>query len=273
MSGAMALSDGRPQRLAIGMALGATDIGPVRGTNEDNFLIDAELGLAMVADGMGGHQAGEVASAGALTTLRDYLRRHGGQGTAFESADADATWSDLSMRAVALLHDAIDAANHALYTRNMARNCVDGGGMGTTLCGYWHPPGGTALVLFNVGDSRLYLQRDGRLEQLTRDQTLYQQALESGMFDNLPARNLLLQAVGPSPRVTPEVRSQLVLPGDLLMLCSDGLHGAVPHGEIEQVLAGASAATLDADCARLIALAIRYGGRDNVTVLLTCCAP
>lgn len=272
MSAYTPLSDSRLQRLAIGMALGATDTGPVRGSNEDNFLIDAELGLAMVADGMGGHQAGEVASAGALTALRDYLHRHGGQGTAFESADADATWSDLSMHAVALLHDAIDAANQALYARNQAHNCVEGGGMGTTLCGYWHPPGATALVLFNVGDSRLYLQRDGRLEQLTRDQTLYQQALESGMFDNLPARNLLLQAVGPSPRVTPEVRSQVVLPGDLLMLCSDGLHGAVPHGEIEQVLAGASAATLDADCARLIALAARYGGRDNVTVLLTCCA-
>ena len=273
MSAGTPSSDNRPQRLAIGVALGATYIGPVRSSNEDNFLIDAELGLAMVADGMGGHQAGEVASAGALMALRDYLHRHGGQGTAFDSTDADATWSDLDMRAVALLHDAIDAANHALYTRNLERNCADGGGMGTTLCGYWYPPGAVALVLFNVGDSRLYLQRGGRLEQLTRDQTLYQQALDSGMLDNLPARNLLLQAVGPSQRVTPEVRSQLVRPGDVLMLCSDGLHGAVPHGEIEQVLAGASAATLDADCARLIALATRYGGRDNVTVLLTCCPP
>lgn len=266
------LSDSRPHLLALGVALGATDVGPVRGSNEDNFLIDAELGLAMVADGMGGHEAGEIASAEALTTLREHLRRHAGQGDHDDTADADATCSDLAMHAVALVHDAIDAANHALYARNVTRDQADGGGMGTTLCGWWHRPGAAVVVLFNVGDSRLYLQRDGRLEALTRDQTLYQQALEAGVFDNLPARNLLLQAVGPSPTVAPEVRSQLVRPGDVLMLCSDGLHGAVPHGEIERVLAGASAATLDADCARLIALAKQYGGRDNITVLLTCCA-
>ena len=273
MSAWTPLCHGRRHRLEIGVALGATDIGPVRGRNEDNFLIDAELGLAMVADGMGGHEAGEIASADALTTLRDHLRLHAGRAAGDDSADADATWSDMAMHAVALVHDAIDAANHALYARNLTRNLADGGGMGTTVCGWWHPPGAAVLVLFNVGDSRLYLHRKGRLEQLTRDQTLYQQALEAGMFDNLPARNLLLQAVGPSATVAPEVRSHLVQPGDVLMLCSDGLHGAVPHGEIEQVLARASAATLDDDCARLIALAKQYGGRDNITVLLTCCAP
>ncbi|WP_295990023.1 protein phosphatase 2C domain-containing protein [Rugamonas sp.] len=274
MSAWTPLSGGRPHRLSLGVALGATDVGPVRDSNEDNFLIDESLGLAMVADGMGGHAAGEVASAGALQALCDYLHRHADAAMRQHgSDDADATWSDPTMRAVGLLYDAIDFANHGLYAQNLARNCPEGGGMGTTLCGFWHPPGDAALVLFNVGDSRLYRQRDGRLEQLTRDQTLYQQALEAGVIDHLPARNLLLQAVGPSPHITPEVRSQLPLPGDVLMLCSDGLHGAVPHGEIEQVLAGATAATLDAACARLIALAKQYGGRDNITVLLTWCDP
>nr|WP_315392926.1 protein phosphatase 2C domain-containing protein [uncultured Duganella sp.] len=272
MSAWSALSDSRRHRLAIGVALGATDVGPVRESNEDNFLIDAELGLAMVADGMGGHDAGEVASEAALTALREHLRGHAGEAAGDQDGDADATCSDLAMHAVALLHDAIDVANQALYGRNLARQQGDGNGMGTTLCGWWHPPGSAVLVWFNVGDSRLYLLRGERLEQLTRDQTLYQQALEAGMFDNLPARNLLLQAVGPAAAVAPEVRSQLVQPGDVLLLCSDGLHGAVPHGEIERVLAGTSAATLDDDCAQLIALAKQYGGRDNITVLLTCCA-
>ena len=127
------------------------------------------------------------------------------------------------------------------------------------------------MVFFHVGDSRLYRQRGGLLEQLTRDQTLYQQALEAGMVENLPARNLLLQAVGPSPRVTPEVRSLQVTAGDVLMLCSDGLHGSVPHGEIETQLTIVTADTLEPACARLIGLAKEYGGRDNITVMLVAC--
>ncbi|MGV7210372.1 PP2C family protein-serine/threonine phosphatase [Oxalobacteraceae bacterium A2-2] len=272
MSSWQPLSSGQPHRLPAGVAVGATDVGTVRTSNEDNFLIDEALGLAMVADGMGGHAAGEVASAAALTTLRDYLRAHAAaQDGADGEADVDATWFDPAMRSVSLVHDAIDAANHGLYAQNLARQQPEGG-MGTTLCGFWQPAGSAALVLFNVGDSRLYRQRNGLLELLTRDQTLYQQALEAGMIENLPARNLLLQAIGPSPRILPEVLSQLPQAGDVLMLCSDGLHGAVPHAEMQQVLAAASADSLAASCARLIALAKAYGSRDNITVLLTCCA-
>lgn len=289
-----ALSPSRPHRLPLAVAYGATDIGPVRSSNEDNFLIDETLGLAMVADGMGGHEAGEVASAAALTALRDYLRLHGapwlgaaagGHGGAGDSQgdgaadtvpgpsalDPDATWSDPTMGAVGLIHDAIDSANHSLYRENVARGNADGGGMGTTLTGVWRPSAEAPLVLFQVGDSRLYRQRDGVLEQLTRDQTLYQQALDAGMIENLPARNLLLQAMGPSALLAPEVRSLLLQPGDVLMLCSDGLHGSVPHGEIAAALADTRAATLAPVCARLIALAKEYGGRDNITVLVLLC--
>lgn len=106
------------------------------------------------------------------------------------------------------------------------------------------------------------------LEQLTRDQTLYQQALEAGMLDKLPARNLLLQAVGPSRAVTPEVRSHAVMPGDALMLCSDGLHGSVPHADIEGVLANVNEASLGQACERLIGMAKANGSRDNITVVL-----
>jgi serine/threonine protein phosphatase PrpC len=271
------LSPSRPHHLPLAVAYGATDIGPVRSSNEDNFLIDETLGLAMVADGMGGHEAGEVASAAALTALRDYLRLHGAPWLAADvdysagTADPDATWSDPTMGAVGLIHDAIESANHSLYSDNVARDCADGGGMGTTLTGLWRPSAEAPLVLFQVGDSRLYRQRDGQLEQLTRDQTLYQQALDAGMIENLPARNLLLQAMGPSPLVAPEVRSLLLQSGDVLMLCSDGLHGSVPHGEIAAALAATTEATLAPVCARLIALAKEYGGRDNITVLVVLC--
>jgi serine/threonine protein phosphatase PrpC len=281
------LSPSRLHRLPMAVAFGATDIGPVRSSNEDNFLIDESLGLAMVADGMGGHAAGEVASAGVLEALRDYLREPGAQldntrpnvaqyeGEAERDGllppDPDATWSDPAMPAVRLLHDAIEFANQTLYAQNRAGDCPDGGGMGTTLTGFWHPSSGQPLIFFHVGDSRLYRQRGGLLEQLTRDQTMYQQALEAGIVENLPARNLLLQAVGPSPQVTPEVRSVQVQAGDVLMLCSDGLHGSVPHGEIEAQLSRVTADTLEAACARLIGLAKEYGGRDNITLLLAMC--
>jgi serine/threonine protein phosphatase PrpC len=265
-------------RLPSMLAAGATDVGPVRRDNEDNFLLDEALGLAMVADGMGGHAAGEVASAGALSALRDYLARHasalpsaGTDATLF--ADPDATWPDPAGGAVRLLHAAVAHVNAQLYGENRARGRADGGGMGTTLTGFWHPPGAVQLVMFHVGDSRLYRLRGGVLEQLSRDQTLYQQALEAGLFDALPARNVLLQAVGPSPSIVPEVRAHLLLPGDVLMLCSDGLHGSVPHGEIEAALAGAGGGALDSACMGLIDMACRYGGRDNITVVIAACLP
>jgi protein phosphatase len=239
----------------------------------------------MVADGMGGHAAGEVASAGVLEAMRDFLREHGSARLArpddarLDAAtregalppDPDATWSDPSIPAVGLLYDAIDYANHSLFAQNRANDRVEGGGMGTTLTGFWRARDEAPMIFFHVGDSRLYRQRGGLLEQLTRDQTMYQQALEAGMVENLPARNLLLQAVGPSPHVTPEVRSLQVKAGDVLMLCSDGLHGSVPHGEIEAELAMATEQTLEPACARLIALAKEYGGRDNITVMLMAC--
>jgi len=271
------LSPPRVHRLPAMLVCGATDIGTVRRSNEDNYLLDEALGLAMLADGMGGHAAGEVASAGVLAELRAYLGQHAhalppASADAFEDVDPDATWSDPAAGAVRLLHAAVTHANARIYEQNCARNRSDGGGMGTTLTGFWRAAPAAPLVAFHVGDSRLYRLRDGVLEQLTRDQTLYQQALEAGMVDKLPARNLLLQAVGPSRAITPEVRSHPVLPGDVLMLCSDGLHGSVPHGDIEGVLAQVSEGTLDETCARLIEMAKVNEGRDNITVLVALCS-
>lgn len=274
-SSTIPLSPMRVHRLPGMTVFGATDTGTVRRSNEDNFLIDEVLGLAMLADGMGGHAAGEVASAGVLTALRAYLAEHApglpaGSLEAFD-VDPDATWSDPAAGAVRLLHAAVTHANASLYAQNGARNRADGGGMGTTLTGFWRAAAGAPLVVFHVGDSRLYRLREGVLEQLTRDQTLYQQALETGMLDKLPARNLLLQAVGPSATVAAEVRSHLVMPGDVLMLCSDGLHGSVPHADIEAELAFVTPENLDQVCARLVGMAKAYESRDNITVLVALC--
>ena len=306
-----ALSPSRLHRLPWGLAFGLTDIGPVRSRNEDNFLIDEALELAVVADGMGGHANGALASATALTAVQQFLQhvQHADlqaaqAGSNAEEAavpllsprDPDSTGSDPSSPAVALLNGAVQFANAELHTQNRADD-REQGGMGTTLTGLWRcagdaadsddvseahdahdahathaaRAGDTALVLFHVGDSRLYRCRAGELIQLTRDQTLYQQALDMGAIENLPPRNFLLQAVGPSPDLTPEIRALKVRRGDVLMLCSDGLHGSVPHGDIEQTLAEATATTLEQSSARLIALAKEYGVRDNITVLLIWC--
>jgi protein phosphatase len=139
--------------------------------------------------------------------------------------------------------------------------------MGCTLTGVQLLPDMDALVCFHVGDSRLYRYRDRALAQLTRDQTAYQQALESGAPGALPPQNLLLQAVGPAASVTPDIALHEVRKDDLLLLCSDGLHGWVPHAELEQSLArtGAPLAEL---CEKLIALAKQHSSRDNITALL-----
>ena len=288
MNPPIALSISRLYHPQTGPAYGMTDIGPVRKENEDNFLIDATLDLLMVADGMGGHAAGAMASALTLTGVHDFLRqaheRLNGQQpdgplerpsddidpAHNASYDPDATGSNRRLMAVSLLFDAVDHANQVVYAHNLAQQRPEGG-MGTTLTGFWRSALAGEMVFFHVGDSRLYRQRRGQLQQMTLDQTLYQQALEAGAFENLPARNLLLQAVGPAPEVQPQVRSFSVQAGDLLLLCSDGLHGAVPHGDIEQVLAATTADTLEQSCGQLITLAKLYGGRDNITVLLMHC--
>lgn len=256
-----------PHCLASAVAYGASDVGSVRQSNEDNFLVESGLGLLAVADGMGGHEAGALASAEALISLRHALKLYA-LDPLDNSGDPDATWSDPNMQATSVLHDAIDQVNQCVYQQNVARQMGEGSGMGTTLTGVWRPQADGPLLVFHVGDSRLYRYRDAELSLLTRDQTWYQQALEAGKVDRLPARNLLLQAIGPAPRVEPQVRVQSVQPGDLLMLCSDGLHGCVPHQEMHHVLASARRDSLEAACLRLIDLTREYAGRDNVTVLL-----
>jgi serine/threonine protein phosphatase PrpC len=265
-------------RLALGSAYGLTDVGLVRRSNEDNFLIDPEHRLVAVADGMGGHDGGEIASHTVLNALRDAIgaaMREQAQGAPLavppELHDPDATWRDEHMPAVMTVYHAVEYANSRVYAANVRNENTEGGGMGTTLTGFWDTGSGGPLIVFHVGDSRLYRLRGGDLSLLTRDQTMYQQALEEGQSENLPARNLLLQAIGPQETVAPDVKACVAEEGDLFLLCSDGLYGNTPHAAMAAALAGAGAQTLDACCAELIELAKTHGSRDNITAVLVLC--
>ena len=249
---------------------GLSDTGKIRRHNEDSLLIDAALGLAAVADGMGGHQSGEIASASALASLHASLSAMPAQlaGAQHEPAtDPDATAINQRWRHTSAILQAVAEANATLYAMNQAHGHADGAGMGSTLTGFRLLPEMQALLVFHVGDSRLYRFRAGTLELLTRDQTAYQLALEAGTPGPLPPQNLLLQAVGPAPSVTPDVMLHDCQSGDLLLLCSDGLHGWVPHAELAQLLAQ-PALMLAQISAALIDLAQRHNSRDNITAVL-----
>jgi protein phosphatase len=262
-------------RLSFGSVYGLSDVGLVRRTNEDNFLIDAALGLVAVADGMGGHEGGELAAWYALTELRDFLAStdhdHTLRNGVSDAVDPDATWHDQHMPAVLEVHQAVAQANARVYGANLLNANIDGAGMGTTLTGFWHRHAHGPLIVFHIGDSRLYRYREGELTVLTRDQTLYQQALEAGAATDLPPRNMLLQAIGPAPQVVPEVKVVTPAPGDLYLLCTDGLYGNAPHAAIARLLALATAQSLDHCCAELVELAKVHGSRDNITAVLALC--
>lgn len=260
MTGWRQLTPSMPQQLALGVAFGLTDIGTVRTSNQDNFLVDIPLGLVAVADGMGGHADGERASAEALSVLAAALH-------AAVQQEAPAT----PARQVAALRDAVGHANQQLYQANLAAGRDDGSGMGTTLTGLWQPTPGGPLCIFHVGDTRLYRYRGGQLVQLTHDQTLYQQAIDAGYEYNLPPRNLLLQALGPGAEIAPELLVESAEAGDLYLLCSDGLHGPCSDETIAAVLGQVASAGLEACCAQLIQMAKHDGSRDNITAVLVHC--
>ena len=228
-----------------------TDTGRVRENNEDFAIALPEAGLFVVADGMGGHAAGEVASHLAVETLV-----------------ARTTSRQIPKRIrdeVPLLGDAITAANLAVYEKAQQPGL---GGMGTTLTAALIR--GRTLTLAHVGDSRAYLQSKNSLRQLTHDQTLVALLIEQGKLppdahSNHPDRHVLTQAIGSLSETEPELL-QVRLPGAArLLLCSDGLHDVVSERELGTLVARAD---LDAAARALVQRANDLGGPDNVTVLL-----
>ncbi|MBY0430025.1 MAG: protein phosphatase 2C domain-containing protein [Rhodospirillales bacterium] len=225
-----------------------SDVGRKRRLNEDCYLIDSGRGLLVVADGMGGHQAGEVASRLAVDHVAEALAQ-----------------AALSIDAV---QAAVERANTRINEENTRRGFREGAGMGTTLVGLQMVEGGTQAIAFHVGDSRLYRYRAGVLRQLTRDHTLYQQWLESGQPGPAPGRNVILRALGPWPHVEAELAVEPVAADDLFLLCSDGLSSMVDDASIAAILEEGRAAPLGETCTRLVVVANEAGGADNVTVIL-----
>lgn len=239
-----------------------TDRGCVRPNNEDAVFIDAARGLAILADGMGGHRAGEVASRMAVTALAGEL------GHAFAQQPPGVAAAPRLERAQAVLADVIRRTNAAI--RAAAASHAKFAGMGATL----------VVVLFyddkfvvaHVGDSRLYRWREGFLTRLTRDHSLLQEQLDSGMIGtdqarHSPMRNLVTRALGADDDIDIEFGGSPVLPEDVYLLCSDGLNDMLEDHEIAAILA-AKAGDPQACAQQLIDLANARGGRDNVSVIL-----
>ena len=221
-----------------------THRGLVREQNEDTICVAAPL--YVLADGMGGHQAGEVASALAARTLCETLR-------------------DMQPSADALTRGYL-AANSAVFARQKEDETLSG--MGTTMTALWEDQ--EYVFVGQIGDSRAYLYRDGKLHQITEDQSMVGEMLRAGAITeeqarSHPYRNVITQAVGTEERLSPVVTRILKTPGDIWLLCSDGLTDMARDEEIAAVLADFPPA---AAAEELVHLALQHGGTDNVSVLL-----
>jgi protein phosphatase len=231
-----------------------TDVGRIRAGNEDSLYADASesRGLFIVADGMGGHAAGEVASEMAVAIISDELQ-------GLESADAP----DAGPRVA----EALRRANDAIYRRTVLES--DKQGMGTTASVLLLSDAG--YLIGQVGDSRIYLLRDGALRQLTKDHSYVQEQVDAGFLTPEQARyhpysNVITRCVGANDSVEPDVFSGAVQAGDVFLVASDGLTGMVEDRRLQQLLASNAQPRRVVDA--LIAEANGRGGLDNITAVL-----
>ena len=245
---------------------GATDVGKVRSSNEDSFGVFDDLGLYVVADGMGGHAAGEVASLLAVETIHETFR-----------ASHDASPNGPPERTIPggaapvpeqRLVSAVEQANRRIFAAGQEDEARSG--MGTTVAAVWLD-GETAHVA-HVGDSRLYRFRDGGLAQITTDHSLVNDYLARGLMTpeeaiGHPMKHVLIRALGTTPSVAVDAAALPLEPGDILLLCSDGLSNVVPPSEIAAIL-GAPDLDISVRCHGLIDAANRHGGLDNITAVL-----
>ena len=238
-----------------------TDQGMVRSNNEDSVFINPELGLAILADGMGGGNAGEVASGMATTLLAEDLKHTLGGLRAGEAAAGES-------RAVGVLREKIAVANESIF--RAAEHQPQYSGMGTTLVVALFCD--DRLVAAHVGDSRLYRVRAGELTQLTRDHSFLQLQLDAGVITpeeakNSKQKNIVTRALGIEPKVESEIHEHQVQLGDIYVLCSDGLHDMVEGKNIVAALQSPGG-NLESAARRLIQMANDNGGKDNVSVIL-----
>ena len=254
---------------------GRTDVGRTRDHNEDSFLVADltrriaslqpevrlhEVGergsLFVVADGMGGAAAGEIASDLAVDTIYNHM-------TSTWADDMERTEQRFAFR----LKEAVELANQRIH--EYARSHPEHRGMGTTTtaAGIFQD----ALYITQIGDSRGYLVRKGKIVQITKDQSLMQRLVDAGELTEEEAavserRNIILQALGPDPNVKVDLTRQELRKGDMLLMCSDGLSGLVPKDDMLRILTGTD--DLVQACKELIDLANERGGPDNITCII-----
>ena len=240
-----------------------TDTGRVREHNEDAIGSNSDVGLMVLADGMGGYNAGEVASGIAVQIVTD-LASEAAEREQLNDID---THSGL-MRQSIILRDAVYRSNKIIYQTAQSQTHCEG--MGTTIvaCMFYDDK----VSIAHVGDSRAYRLRGGQLEQMTLDHSLLQELVDRGFYSHEEAqrstnRNYVTRALGVEPTVDVEVHEHDVLPGDIYLLCSDGLPDMVEDDDIHLTISTFNA-SLDVVGQQLIDLANNHGGRDNVSVML-----
>jgi protein phosphatase len=232
-----------------------SDTGKVRKGNEDAWGAYPELSLFIVADGMGGHKAGDIASKLAVDTIYRFLK------------DKNSLHHSQFEQISHYLNESIQRANSVIFSEG--KKNAGQAGMGTTVVATWvHAP---HVSIAYVGDSRAYLLRKNNLRQMTSDHTLVNDYLNKGLLqpdevESHPLRHVLSRAVGPQDQVEADLLNFSLQPGDILLLCTDGLSNMVSKEKIEEILNGPE--DLEAKNRRLISQAIESGGADNVTALL-----
>lgn len=244
---------------------GGSDVGRERAHNEDAILVDDERKLVVLADGMGGYQAGEVASQLAVDVVCDDLYRLDISEAELGRIDPN-TGTSVAMRQ---LRSAIEKANNRICS--VARGCEDLNGMGTTIVAARFYDGRVAIA--HVGDSRCYRLRDRALEQLTRDHSYVQDQFEKGLISkqdakNSPQKNLITRALGIDAIAEADAKEYRTRPGDLYLLCSDGLSDLVDDEAIQIALSTEKAP--GEHIKSLIDTANANGGRDNISVIIIC---
>jgi protein phosphatase len=245
---------------------GATDVGKVRSSNEDSFGVFDDLGLYVVADGMGGHAAGEVASFLAVETIHETFLAP--RDASPNGSPERTTPTGAALAPERRLVSALEQANRRIFAAGQEDEARSG--MGTTVAAVWLD-GKTAHVA-HVGDSRVYRVRGGDLAQITTDHSLVNDYLARGLMTpeeaiGHPMKHILIRALGTTSAVAVDTTALPLEPGDILLLCSDGLSNVVPPSEIAAIL---SAPDLDISvrCHGLIDAANRHGGLDNITAVL-----
>jgi PPM family protein phosphatase len=245
-------------------ASAVSDVGRVRKTNEDAFVADLEVSLFCVADGMGGHDAGEVASALAIEAITAFIRR--------SSADTDFSWPYGIDRSLSYdanrLRTAVHLANRRIF--RTAESNDDYNGMGTTIVGAL--VNGSTMAVAHVGDSRLYLVRKGRIRQITEDDSwaatilAHDPRLSATDIANHPMRNVLTNVLGARDQVEVHVAEHDLEPGDVVLLCSDGLHGVLDETTLAQI--ATNQRDIKVAARQMVDAALDGGSRDNVTALV-----